>query len=984
MLDLSELFLIGFAYLAFLFGTAYLTERDKLPTRLVRHPLTHMLSIGVYASVWTFHGAFGLAAQSGYLFLASYLGAVSAFVLGPAILIPILRITRTYQLSSLADLFAFRFRSGTVGIITTILTVLATVPMISIQIQAIADALYIFNQQFTVEQFALGFCTVLALFSILFGARHATLRNKHPGLVVAMAVESLIKLIALVVIGLYAFFIILGGPGQLEDWLAAHPEQLQVLDTPFDSDLWRTLLIAFFSAAIVMPHMFHMMFTENSADETLYKATWGMPLFLLLLALAVPPIVWAGLSLGISGDPEFLLLSLGMHLDSRWLTILAFIGGLSAASGISIVATVSMASMLQNHILLPLVPLPDTRQFYAWILWLRRCLIILLLLGCYLFYLKIGSHYNLHQLGIIAVVAFLQFLPGLLVTLFWLRANRWGIIAGLLTGMSIWIYAMLLPLLGPVDPAAALDFRLGDYDLEHAALLSLSLNALILTVVSLLTEQNAEEENAANACLLNALQRPVSTSLTATRLEDFQSLLTPRLGQLAAQREIQSALEQLSLKAGMLRPVDLLRLRTQLEHNLTGLLGPIEAAALLEPLNHGSPAPGIGSLISSGRNVHLMENQLENYQVQLTGLAAELDELRRYHRLILQQLPMGVCTLDNTGEILFWNSEMELLTGMTPADCVGITLQKLPAPWGLLLGNFADSSRLHEVADPINLNSQPHWFSLHKAQLSEESGSGMVVLLENETATRLLQNRLAHSERLSSIGRFAAGVAHEIGNPVTGIACLAQNLKLETDNPEILETGDQIVDQTKRISRIVQSLVRFARSGQTDNQAAHESVNLHHCLDEAIHLVSLDSRGKFKAYINNIDEKLDVWGDAQQLLQVFVNLLNNACDASMDFSHIWMDTTCNEETISISITDEGTGIPRADQDRLFEPFFTTKDPGQGTGLGLSLVYNIIEEHYGSIEFISPANNKQNKGTRVVITLPYHHRDEDPGHGTAMG
>ena len=335
MLDLSQLFLIGFAYLAFLFGTAYLTERDVLPTRWVRHPLTHVLSIGIYASVWTFHGAFGLASESGYLYLASYLGAVGVFVLAPALLIPILRITRTYQLSSLADLFAFRFRSGAVGTITTILTVLATMPMISIQIQAVADSLYIFNQQFTVSQFAFGFCSVLALFSILFGARHAALRHKHPGLVVAMAVSSLIKLGVIVAIGLYAFFWHSGWPGgsgklvdrqSRSDGTAQYPVRRR--------NTWRTLLIAFFSATVVMPHMFHMMFTENSSDETLYKATWGMPLFLFLMALAVPPILWAGMSLGAGGDPEFLLLYLGMHLDSEWLTLMAFIGGLSAASGI--------------------------------------------------------------------------------------------------------------------------------------------------------------------------------------------------------------------------------------------------------------------------------------------------------------------------------------------------------------------------------------------------------------------------------------------------------------------------------------------------------------------------------------------------------------------------------------------------------------------------------------------------------------------------
>ncbi|WP_027858327.1 sensor histidine kinase [Marinobacterium jannaschii] len=972
MFSVPELFIIGVTYLAFLFGTAYLTEKGALPARLVRHPLTHVLSIGVYASVWTFYGAFALASESGYTFLASYLGAVATFILGPALLIPILRIARTYQLNSLADLLAFRFRSASIGVLTTLFTVLATLPMISIQIQAVADAVHILNGRFSADQIALVFCSVLALFAILFGARHASPRTQHSGLVVAMAVESVIKLVALSAIGIYAFWYILGGPADLSSWLASNPAIQQTLNTPMDSGTWRTLLLSFFTAAIVMPHMFHLMFTENAADETIYKATWAMPLYLLILALAVPPILWAAHSLGAGGDAQFTMLYLGLQLDSEWLAILAFIGGLSAASGIMIVASVSMASMLQNHIILPLIPRPGTTRFYAWLLWLRRILIVALLFTSYLFYRLIGSGYDLHLLGIIAVVAFLQFLPALLVTLFWPRANRWGLITGMLLGMGVWLGTMLSPLLLGITQEP---FQLEQSDWDQTAVLSLMLNALSLVAISLLVDQTPDEERAASACLLNALQRPVTQSLRTNRVEDFQKLLRPRLGREAAQREVQSAMDTLGMDQALLRPVDLLRLRNQLEHNLSGLLGPIEAASLLEPLDH--PVDPVGF---KARDVHLMEDQLETYQVRMTGLAAELDELRRYHRLTLQKLPVGVCTLDSDRGILLWNAEMEHFTGLCSADATGTTLADLPEPWGTLLGEFAEANYDHEPGTQITVAGQPRWFGLHKAQLTEKRESGMVLLLEDETEPLLLQNRLAHSERLASIGRFAAGVAHEIGNPVTGIACLAQNLKLETDNEYILETGDQIVDQTKRISRIVQSLVRFARTGTVDLQTAQEPVSLHQCIEEAVHLVSLDSRGKYQQYLNRVQEDLVVIGDTQQLLQVFVNLLNNASDASEESGRIWVEALSNGETVVINITDEGSGIPAELQDRLFEPFFTTKDPGKGTGLGLPLVYNIIQEHYGSIEIFSPAKNKQNKGTQVVITLPRL----SPGDGSDMG
>lgn len=971
MFSLPMLILIGIAYLLFLFGTAYLTERGLLPKKLVRHPATHLLSIGVYASVWTFYGAFGLAHESGYNFLGSYLGAVITFILGPALLIPILRITRTYQLSSLSDLFAFRFRSGTVGTYTTLLSVLATLPMLSIQIQAVTDALYLLNDQFSADQIGLGFCFIIALFSILFGARHASLRTSHQGMMVAMAVESLIKLIALLVIAGFAFFQILGGPSGLESFIQSHPEAIQQLEKPVNSEAWRTLLLSFFTAAIVMPHMFHMLFTENSAEETIYKATWGMPLFLFLLAIAVPPILWAGAALGVGGEAQFMILNIGLMLDSTWLTVLAFIGGLSAATGIMIVATVAMASMLQNHVILPLIPKPKTPRFYSWLLWLRRLLIMALLLASYLFYRLVGNGVDLHQMGIVAVVAFLQFLPGLLVTLFWPRANRWGLILGLTVGMCIWLFYMLLPLLNaPLIEIA--HFNLDSNNWDQIAILSLLLNTVVMTIVSLIVPQSQDESRAAQACLMNALQKPSSGNLLASRTDDFIDLLTGRLGRKAAEREVQKAMEMMNLSAEAIRPVDLMRLRTTLEHNISGLLGPVEAAALLEPADRPSDPMGF-----KASNVHLVESQLENYREQLTGLAAELDEMRRYHRLTLQKLPVGVCTLDPDGQVLFWNSEMERLTEIAADEIVGSQLIAESSLWGETLYQFACSALDHQLGQKLIIENHTHWFSLHKSILKEQREIGMVILLEDETDTKTMQDKLAHNERLASIGRFAAGVAHEIGNPVTGIACLAQNLKLETDNNYILETGDHIVDQTKRISRIVQSLVRFAHAGRPEADREQLPVSLAHCADEAIHLLSLDSHGKQLHYINQIPDTLRINGDPQQIQQVFVNLLQNAGDASEDGDNIWVNAEENSETVVLRVTDEGIGIDTECLDRLFEPFFTTKDPGQGTGLGLSLVYNIIEEHYGSIDIVSPANNKQKKGTQVVITLPRLKWAEDP-------
>jgi Na+/proline symporter/signal transduction histidine kinase len=961
--SVTELFLIVIAYLLFLFGIAYATERELIPRRISQHPITHMLSLGTYASAWTFYGAFEMLEHSGFLFLSSYLGASAAFIMAPTLLIPIFNITNRYKLSSLADLFAFRFRSGLVGTITTLLLLLATLPLLSIQIQAVTDSLHILNDDFASSQIAAAFCILITLFAILFGTRHPSMRARNRGLVMAMATSALIKLVALISIAVYVLFSVLGGPTETLQWLNTNPQIFASLTADNNDDSWHTLLLAFFAATLVMPHMFHLAFTENRSTESLYKASWGMPLYLLLLAACVPVIVLAGYKLEIHQESSFLLLYLSQLLHSEWLIITVFIGGLTAASGIIIVASISLASMLQNHLILPLIKTPENVKFYAWLLWLRRILISLVVLCSYLFYMTFGAHQQIHLLGLSAFVAFLQFLPGIIATLFWLGANRIGFIAGLIIGMSSWIITTFYPVM--LQQGALLtDTNIENLNWQSSAIISLLLNIGAFILISRLTHTHPEETRAGEACLINTMDSPSDIQRPSFETTDIIRLLTPKLGETAARRELQHAINQLGLDIDQIRPLDLLRLRNALEQNLSALIGPIEAATLLESL---AKQPVDRSFQT--RDIHLLETHLETYQAKLSGLAAELDELRRFHRRTLEKLPLGACTVTPSQHILFWNHEIAKLTGLNAYDVADLSLSDLPEPWCSLLPDFINQDDNHLIDTQVMISADSYWLTLHKSQLSENPDSSIIILVEDETEHHLLTDKLRHSERLASIGRFAAGVAHEIGNPITGIACLAQNLSLETDQPEVLQAGDQIMEQTRRINRIVQSLVRFAHTGQTITDIQFESINLKQCIEEAIQLVSLDIHARQQQFICELNNDVRVEGDPQLLLQVFVNILNNACDASPPEGVIIISCEQAEQRVFLSITDEGTGIDKAIQDKLFEPFFTTKEPGKGTGLGLSLVYNILTEHYGSIEIISPANNKQNKGTQVIITLP---------------
>ncbi|KIP90478.1 MULTISPECIES: sensor histidine kinase [Pseudomonas] len=971
--SLSGLMAVSAAYLLVLFSVAWCADRGLIPRRLIRHPLTYTLSLGVYASAWAFYGTVGLAYQYGYGFLASYLGVTGAFLLAPVLLYPILRITRTYQLSSLADLFAFRFRSTWAGALSTLCMLIAVLPLLALQIQAVTDAIGILTREPVQPQIALAFCGLFILVTILFGARHLATREKHEGLVFAIAFESVVKLLAMGAIGLYALYAVFDGPRELEQWLVLNQAALASLHTPLQEGPWRTLLLVFFASAIVMPHMYHMTFTENLNPRALVSASWGLPLFLLLMSLAVPLILWASLRLGSTTSPEYFTLGLGIAVDSPTLALIAYIGGLSASSGLIIVTTLALSGMLLNHVVLPLYQPPAEGNIYRWLKWTRRALIVAIILASYGFYNLLDAQQDLANLGIVSFVATLQFLPGVLSVLYWPTANRRGFIAGLLAGIGVWSVSMLMPLLGTLPglyvPILDLVYVLDDSSWHMAAIASLATNVLVFTLVSVFTDSSPEEDSAAEACAVDNVRRPQRRELLALSPQEFATQLAKPLGAKTAQREVEQALRDLHLPFDESRPYALRRLRDRLEANLSGLMGPSVAQDIIEsflPYKSGSE-----SYVTE--DIHFIESRLEDYHSRLTGLAAELDALRRYHRQTLQELPMGVCSLAKDHEILMWNKAMEELTEIPAQRIVGSRLSTLGEPWRDLLQRFIEIPDEHLHKQRLALDGQIRWLNLHKAAIDEPlapGNSGLVLLVEDLTETQMLEDKLVHSERLASIGRLAAGVAHEIGNPITGIACLAQNLREEREGDgELTEISAQILEQTKRVTRIVHSLMNFAHSGS--HQQADEPVCLAEIAQEAIGLLALNRRSVDVQFFNLC--KPDHWahGDPQRLAQVLINLLSNARDASPAGGAIRVRSEASEHTVDLIVEDEGSGIPKGVMDRLFEPFFTTKDPGKGTGLGLALVYSIVEEHYGQITIDSPIDPEQQRGTRIRVTLPRH-------------
>lgn len=970
--DLEQLLLVSVAYLLVLFLCAWITEKGWIPKQIVQHPATYVLSLGIYASSWAYYGSLGIASEHGYVFLAFYFGLSGAFLLAPVLLSPILRITRTYQLSSLADMFAFRFRSPIAGTVATILMLATAMPLLSLQIQAVSDSIHLISNEYSPERLAIVFCAMVTLFAILFGTRQISNREHHQGLVMAIAIESVFKLLVMATLGLVILFKVFGGLDGVELWLEQNSDMLTSMQTPLEDGPWRSMLLMFFASAIVMPHMFHMTFAENHSRRFLNIASWGLPLYLLLLSLPTLLILWAGLKLGSPIAADYFPLAIGQALDMPLLTILAYIGGLSAASGLIIVTTLALSSMVLNHIVLPYYP-PQAQMevnIYRWLTWFKRFIITALILASYGFYRMLEAQHALYNLGVIAYVGALQLLPGALCTLYWPKANHKGFIVGLLAGSTIWFLTIMLPQI--VDFGVTIS-SLQTYLYQNwymFAIISLAINTVLIYLVSSFTEMSAEERSAAAACTVEKVGGYQQKVLKARSAHEFHEMLSKPLGFMAARKEVSKALTDLGMREDETSPHALRRLRERLEKNLSGLLGPTVAHDIVQTFLPWDEDKGYVT-----QDIHFMESRLEAYHSRLSGLAGELDSLRRYHRDTLNNLPLALCSVDATGEIMLWNQAMTEMTRIDSREVLGTSLSHLPSPWNELLSNFAKVDNPHLLKHAVVIAGKSRYFNLHKAiveaPVSGTSGN-TVMLLEDHTENQMLEDQLFHSERLASIGQLAAGVAHEIGNPVTAIDCLAQELKALSDDRDTQEVAGQVLEQTKRVTRIVQMLVSYSHNGQAkSSQSRMLPVDLHASVQESISLLQLGRKNSNIRFQNFCDTEHTVTGDYQKLQQVFINLLTNAADASEESSTISIKTRASTHTVTIEVEDQGHGIPREIQERLFEPFFTTKEAGKGTGLGLALAWNIIEEHFGTIRVESPVNRAEGTGTRFIISLPRH-------------
>jgi Na+/proline symporter/signal transduction histidine kinase len=669
MLQGPVLVLVSFAYLGILFAIAYVGDKRAEARRsIIANPYIYALSLAVYCTTWTFYGSVGRAASSGIGFLPVYLGPTLMVALWWFVMRKIIRISKTYRITSIADFVATRYgKSQALGGLVTIIAVLGVIPYISLQLKAISSSFTILLHYPAIvmpaktvagsflSDSALYIAVMLAAFTILFGTRHLDATERHEGLVAAIAFESLVKLLAFLAVGVFVTFGMFDGFGSIFQ-AARHLPKLEGLltvgSTGGSYGTWAFLTLLSMLSILFLPRQFQISVVENVDEGHIAKATWLFPLYLLLINVFVLPVALAGLMRFSGGgvDADTFVLTLPMSEHQEALTLLVFIGGLSAGTGMVIVETIALSTMVCNDLVMPVLLRQPwirlRRDVSGLLISIRRAAIVAILILGYLYFRAAGEAYALVAIGLISFAAVAQFGPAILGGIYWRGATRAGAVAGLSGGFVVWGYTLALPSLAKSGwmPADFLTeglfgiellrpqqlFGLAGFD-EHSHTLfwSLLVNVSLYVGVSLASRAGAGETQQA-ALFVDVFTRthgfePGRTWRGSASVQD----LLPVVGRFLGPDRARDAFAAYARRRGLAGPEDLpadADLVQYAETQLAGAIGGASARVILDSVAQEEP-PSIDEvmdILDEASQVRAYSRELERKSRELEAATAEL------------------------------------------------------------------------------------------------------------------------------------------------------------------------------------------------------------------------------------------------------------------------------------------------------------------------------------------------------------------------
>ena len=966
------------AYLCFLFVVAAVAERfgrRRLVSRL--RTLTYVMAVSVYCTAWTFYGSVGLAANRGLEFLTIYLGPALIALTWPTMLRKLVRVAKEQRITTISDFIGSRYgKSAALGTLVAVLVVVGMIPYIALQLKAVSVS---FRMMIPGDSLLSGFdptllvAGTLALFGILFGARNLDFTRQQTGLMTAVAVESIVKLVAFLLVGGWVTWGLFGGFGDIFTAIAASPwSRLLTLDTPPAASYarWAAMLLISMMAVILLPRQFHVLVVQNPRERDVHTAAWAFPLYLLAINVFVLPIAFGGLlTFGDVASADSFILALPLRADAGLVAVTVFLGGFSAATAMIVVDSLALSKMISNDIVLPfLLRRRRLEEVYSASLASTRLGILVVVTLGFLWARIEAGPFLLVEMGLLSFIAVTQCAPAVLFGLYWRRGNRKGALAGISAGFALWFYTLIVPAVvkdgavpislleaGPLGigwlrPTALFSLE-GLDSISHGVFWSLFVNVAAYLLVSIFTAQDADERSQAAAfvgLVEKAEPSPTPAILSVPEIERLLHLYVPAedadaiLGELLGGKTPR----ELSLP-------DLLDLRIRLERMLAASLGAAAARYIIEDR----------FTISKGEAQELVES--------FQTMQRSLGKSERLLASVVESVEDCIFTTDVEGRLITLNPAGHRLLGR---DAAAGPLTRLDVL------DEADRRRVGPAIKRAVANGRP-WrgavqgltrarrrFPAHLAVscVFDEKGQvlGTVGVLRDLTEQVATQQRLIQREKLASLGEMAAGVAHEIRNPLGGIKMATNLLSSSAMNDRRIsqEMAQSITSGIAEIEAIIADLLDYARETRLDCQ----EYALGRILAPVVEACAADGRARgVRVVAHGLEDAVVASVDGQRLRQVFTNVMQNALEATERQRSGRVEVRLHQRETAgvVEIADNGVGIQPEHREKIFLPFYTTKPTG--TGLGMAIVKKIMDLHGGEIEIDSAPG----QGTTIRLIIP---------------
>lgn len=1041
MLQNWQLFLISAAYVLLLFAIAYRGDaRAARGNAQRRPPWVYSLALATYATSWTFFGAVGRAAEEGWHFLPIYLGPTLMFVFGMPLVARLINVSKRHNITSIADFIGARYgRRQPLAMLVTVIAVFGVLPYIALQFKAVASSFQILTGGASLSSGgglgllgdnSLLIALLLAAFSILFGTRQVMSTETHHGLVLAIAFESAVKLVTFIALGLYVCFGLYAGVSDAYAHTLAMPQIQAAIHRAGPANFIAQTVVAGI-AVICLPRQFHVAVVEHASARDHRNAGWLFPLYLGLISIFVLPIAGAGLTLLPAGiSPDTYMLALPMSEGHRWLTLTAYIGGFSASTGMVILASISLSTMISNELVMPLLlrskrPLPGQREGLSGLLKaIRRVAIVALILLAYVYYRVFTGPGSLAALGLLSLLAIAQFGPATFGGLLWRGGSHQGAMAGLLAGFALWAYTLLLPSLARVDGFAQHFFAYGPFgiawlrpqgflgltgfdDLTRGTLCSLGVNLLAYVGVSLFSAPGLRSRLQVERFLGGVTRTPASSlspRINAT-VGDLLALLERFFGVVRAH----TMLEDYARRHGGEWTHPSQRADAQLvrhcERLLSSALGASSARLMLVS-------------VLSGHDM-----QLEDVIRLLDETSHEIQFNRELLRASLEHLSQGVSVVDKDFKLVAWNRHYLELFGY-PAELVSVgrpieDLVRYNARKGLIEDRDIETAVARRIAHMRDGHAYTHERALPDGTVLEIRGNpmpggGFVTSYSDVTAYKqaqaalqenneTLETRVAertqaltaateaatearlHAERTNQAKtRFLASASHDLVQPLN-----AARLFVAAIEPDSLPTTSarllaQVGDSLTAAESLLGALLDISRLDATALELKSEHLRLNDVLEPLAAEFSALARARGLDF-RLVPSRAVVHTDPRLLRRVLQNFLSNAvrytrhgrvlmgCRRVPGAGDAASVAKAGNGALRIEIWDTGPGIPADRHREIFEEFRRldgNDDEDHGDSLrGLGLGLAIAERVARLLDQPLALRSWPGRGSVFSITVP---------------